>query len=146
MRNLAPVLFTLGLLAGCGSDAAPTISVSASSTTLTSGDTTTLTIDVTDFELREPPDSHNHALTVAQHDHDHDHDHEGDTLSADGGHYHVYLDTTERNPLVMAWTPTVDVTVTTTVAGSHRLIVRLNADDHRFLKPEVKAHVDITVQ
>lgn len=138
-------LLTLALV-GCGGGD-PTIAVTASPTTFASGGSTTLTVDVTDFELRAPPEAHQ-ALTVAQHDHgDHDHDHgdSGETLSADGGHYHVYLDSTDTNPILMAWEPNPTITVTST-PGPHRLIVRLNADDHRFLQPEVKAEVDITLE
>ena len=136
-------LTTLALAAtACGGDDAPTVMVSASKTTLTSGDMTTLTVTVTNFELRDPT-AHAHALTVA--DTGHEHEATGEEVTSDGGHYHVYLDRTDVNPLKMAWTPTVDVTVTASV-GAHRLIVRLNADDHRFLVPEVEDHVEITVE
>lgn len=124
----------------CGGEDAPTVMVSSSKTTLASGDSTTLTVTVTNFELRDPSA---HALTVA--DTGHEHEATGETVTSDGGHYHVYLDSTDENPLKMAWTPTVDVTVTASV-GVHQLIVRLNADDHRFLVPEVEDHVDITVE
>jgi hypothetical protein len=137
---LASALSALALTACGGGD--PTIAVTASKTTLASGDTVTLTVTTTNFELRAPPAQ---ALRVADGDHEHSGT-TGDALTADGGHYHVYLDSTDVNPLKMAWIPTVDITVTTSVAGDHELIVRLNADDHRYLVPEVKAHVDITVE
>lgn len=147
---LSAVLLSTGVLVACGGGD-PTISISASPTTLASGQTTTLTVSVENFELRDPG-SHQHGLTTAQtHDHgddhgdDHAHGDDAEDYLPDAGHYHVYLDSTEVNPMMMAWRETVELTVTAS-AGPHRLIVRLNGDDHRFLRPEVKAHIDITVQ
>ena len=61
------------------------------------------------------------------------------------GHYHVYLDTTQENPILQEYRPMVSMTVTAS-AGAHRLIVRLNDNLHRFLNPEVKSEIDITLE
>ncbi len=129
-------------LVACGS-ADPTVSVTASPSTISSGDVVTLTVDVTDFELRKPGGGHNHQeLRAAE---DEGHEHHGGTNSADGGHFHVYLNTLDTNPLLMGWSKTTTVAVTGP-AGPHVLIVRLNSDDHAFLVPQIKAEANITIQ
>jgi hypothetical protein len=135
MRNLA--FATALALAACSSDP-PTLSVTASPTTLRSGEKTTLSIAVENFELVDP--ARHAALRVA---------HEGDPhaapeLTASSGHYHVYLDTTEENPIYQGFVDAPEVTVTAS-AGPHLLIVRLSAEDHRTLVPEIKAEVGITI-
>ncbi|MCB9648080.1 MAG: hypothetical protein H6730_15930 [Deltaproteobacteria bacterium] len=134
-RTLTLALAALSLAACGGGD--PSVSVTADKSSLASGDTVTLTVTVENFELRAPAQ----ALRAAHGDEEQT----AGEVTSDGGHYHVYLDSTDVNPLTMAWTPTVNVTVTAST-GPHQLIVRLNADDHRFLVPEVKAHVDLTVE
>ncbi len=140
--KLSPLLLCLGLATGCGSaEMLPTVSASVSPSTFSAGGITTVTVDVENFTLRNPSHSHNpSALTVAQHDHS-----DAAELTADGGHYHIYLDSTDVNPLTMAWAKTTTITVDGS-PGAHTLIIRLNADDHRFLVPEVKATVDITLE
>lgn len=130
-------LFALGL-AACGSDGAlqPSVTASASPSSFAAGGMTTVSVAVQDFTLRSPDHAHS-ALTAAQHS--------ADEVSAEGGHYHIYLDSTEVNPLKMAWTTSTTIAVDA-APGPHTLIIRLNADDHRFLVPEVKATVDITLE
>ncbi len=138
--KLFPLLLCLGLATSCGSDEMmPMVSASVSPSTFSAGGITTVTVDVENFALRSPSHSHS-ALTVAPHDHS-----DAAELTADGGHYHIYLDSTDVNPIKMAWSKTTTIAVDGS-PGAHTLIVRLNADDHRFLVPEVKATVDITLE
>ena len=130
-------VFGLFFITACGGDEPPTISIAVTPTAFGTGGQTTLTVTVTHFSLVDP--SHTHALTTADHV---DVEESNGTLTASEGHYHVYLDTTEQNPLLMAWTPQVQVSVEGS-PGPHQLIVRLNANDHRFLKPEVKDQAEI---
>lgn len=155
---MSRTLLAAGLLAlvsavACGSDPTPTITVTADRTTFTSGSTVTFTVSVTDFELRDPASTAHsgHALRAA---HDtsghgltptHEAGADGEHYVTDGGHYHVYLDSTEVNPIRMGWMSTLSLPITAT-AGPHTLIFRLNGDDHRFLVPEVKTSVAVTVQ
>lgn len=137
-RYTTLLLMTLAAQA-CGSSD-PTVTASASPASFGSGQSTTLTVEVDAFELRDPAAAH--TLTGA--DTHQQSDSEGG-VTADGGHYHVYLDSTDVNPLKMAWTPSLELTVTAT-PGAHTLIIRLNADDHRFLVPEIKSTIDITIE
>jgi hypothetical protein len=150
---LAAGLLALVSAAACGSDPSPTIAVTADRTSFTSGSTVTFTVTVTDFELRDPASTAHsgHALRAA---HDtsghgltptHEAGADGEHYLTDGGHYHVYLDSTDVNPIRMSWQPTLSMAVTAS-AGPHRLIFRLNGDDHRFLVPEIKAEVAVTVE
>lgn len=141
MLRYALSFAALSLLVACGA-ADPTVSVTASPSTISSGDVVTLTVDVTDFELRKPAATHHQELRAAD---DEGHAHNGETNSADGGHFHVYLNTLDTNPLLMGWSKTTTVAVTGP-AGPHVLIVRLNSDDHAFLVPQVKAEANITIQ
>lgn len=132
-------------VAGCGAEEGPgppSVRISADPTTFASGGTTTLRVDVENFALRPPVAVRALGLRTA-----HGGDlHEGvPPLTADGGHYHVYLDTTSENPIRQAWAPVIDLMVTAD-PGPHRLYVRLSADDHRFLNPEVIDAVDIVLE
>lgn len=115
----------------------PTISVEGDPTTIASGDDVTLTISVENFTLIDPEDAHMHG------------DIEGTEFRAyDGvceGHYHVYLDDLMTDPILQAWDEEVTVTVDAD-PGDHELIVRLNGSDHKFIQPEIKDSVTITVQ
>jgi hypothetical protein len=116
------------------------VSATVSPDTFVSGSTVTVTVTTSNFEIQDPAGTSHQHLRVQAGDHE---DHEESVASA--GHYHVYLDSTEVNPLGMGYAPTLDLVVTST-PGAHKLIIRLNDDSHAFLKPEVKAEVPITVQ
>ncbi len=136
------------LLAGavmfaCGDDPVPTVTASLDSTTFTSGSTVTLTLTTTDFELRAPGGQH--ALRAAADGHDGHETADGDKHIVNAGHFHVYLDSTTENPILQGHKSPVSFPVVAT-PGAHKLIVRLNDDSHKFLVPEVMAHVNVTVQ
>jgi len=136
------------LAAACGEDhPAPTVSATVTPQTFVSGSTVTLSVMTTHFDIRNPANGgHQHGLRAAAGDHeDHDHDDHGHVEYPTAGHYHVYLDSTEVNPLVMGYENSIDFLVTAT-AGPHKLIIRLNEDSHAFLVPEIKTEVSITVQ
>lgn len=125
----------------------PTVSATVSPSTFVSGSTVTVTVTTTDFEIRNPAGAAHQHLRAAQHDHsDHDNhdDHDSHEVVTEG-HYHVYLDSTDVNPLGMGYEETIDIVVTAT-PGAHKLIIRLNDDSHAFLQPEVKTEVAITVE
>ena len=133
---------------GCGHEHHPTVSATLTPTTFASGSTVTLNVETTDFEIRNPADVGHQHLRVASgddHNHDHGHDHGGDELTANAGHYHVYLDSTDVNPITQGYKPEIQFVVTAT-PGAHKLIIRLNDDSHAYLKPEVRAEIDITVE
>ncbi len=137
--RLPSALLALALaLAACGSDPAPTISVTATPTSLKSGEAVTLNIAVTDFELVDDAGRSTSGLRAAHEGH------EDTSETARRGHYHVYLDTTEENPLYMGHIAAPRVTVTASV-GPHVLIVRLQDEAHRIITPEIKATAAITV-
>ena len=153
MRSFGLGLVFIATMAfvACGGDTPPSISVTASPTSFTSGSTVTFTITVTDFELRMPPDvsgsgghgSGHKGLTAANEGHGDDAD--GETYFTNAGHFHVYLDTTDTNPLRQAWHPEIQLPIRAS-AGSHQLIFRLNDDSHRFFVPHITSRVDVTVQ
>jgi hypothetical protein len=113
----------------CGT---PTLEVSGAPTTIVSGDEITVSVTTTNFELRDPEG--------------HTHEDHGDPGEDDlefrsgggscGGHYHVYLDSFEVNPLLMAWEEEQAVTVEGD-NGDHEIMVRLNGDDHKILDPDI---------
>ena len=143
--SLLAISFGLALVvaSACGEDPIPTVSATVSPTTFVSGSTVTVTVTTTDFEIRNPAGSGHQHLRAAQHEHDHDPD--NSETHANAGHYHVYLDSTNVNPIGMGYESTLDVVVNAD-PGEHKLIIRLNDDSHAFLKPEVKTEVSITVQ
>jgi hypothetical protein len=66
--------------------------------------------------------------------------------SPNSGHFHVYLDDRETNPLLMPATESFDCTLPTTVTpGQHTLIVRLHSQDHLIIRPEVSSEFALTV-
>ena len=154
---LATLLASIAFVPACADDAddmgghehdtcteLPTITVSADPTTIASGDTVTVSVSVTNFELRDPEDhDHDEADELVPRGTAPPEDYEGPC----GGHFHVYLDNTDEgnNPLAMGYEGTVDVMVEGD-AGVHTLIVRLNADDHSIIEPEIFDTVDIEIQ
>lgn len=144
-----------GLFAACGGDAPPTISVTAQPSTFTSGSTVTFTVTVQDFELRPDIDHqmethglHQGLKTSTEDGHeggDGHHDEANEEYVGNAGHFHVYLDSVETNPIKQSWDTTVMLPIVAD-PGAHTLIFRLNDDSHRFFVPHITATVDVTVQ
>jgi hypothetical protein len=111
-------------------DGPPTLSASIDPSTVEQGSVTTLSVTVTNFILA----GHGAAAD----------DHHDDDAAPDEGHYHVYLDTTEDNPILMGETPTSDLTIDA-APGDHELIVRLHDLQHVIIQPEVKVVLPLTV-
>lgn len=129
------------LVLGCSQDP-PTLQASAQPTTFPQGSSTTLTITTTDFELISPTDMHAHltrALTVA-----HEAEETGGSEFTNSGHYHVYLDSYEVDPILQGYQASQAVTVHGR-AGAHKLIVQLQGEDHKILNPPVRAEIPITL-
>lgn len=133
----------------CGGTTTPTVKATVSPLTFTSGSTVTVSVETTDFEIRAPPGTMMHqGLTAGHASLDAEHDDTraaGEEHIANEGHFHVYLDTTMESPLEQSFTKTAMFPVVAS-PGAHKLIVRLNDDMHKFLVPEVKVELDITVQ
>lgn len=130
---------TAGL--ACGDSPAPTVSLTVTPDRIASGGTTRADIAVTDFELAA--EDHAHLFTTSR-----GHEATGEEDSGDiprTGHYHIYLDSFDVNPLVMGTTPSVDLTVTAS-AGVHRLIVRLHGTDHRIIEPQITDEASLTIE
>lgn len=139
MRLAFWVLPTLVL--GCSQDP-PSLQASAQPTTFPQGSSTTLTITTTDFELISPTDMHAHltqALTVA-----HEAEETGGSEFTNSGHYHVYLDSYEIDPILQGYQASQAVTVHGK-AGPHKLIVQLQGEDHKILQPPVRVEIPITL-
>lgn len=136
------VFWVLPALAfGCSQDP-PTLQASAQPTTFPQGSSTTLTITTTNFELVSPTEVHAHltrALTVA-----HEAEDEGPSEQTNSGHYHVYLDSYEIDPILQGYQTSQAVTVHGK-AGPHKLIVQLQGEDHKILEPPVRAEIPITL-
>ena len=103
------------------------------------GDTITVDLAMSNFELM-PPEDHNaeggHAGM-----------HGGDSVGGDHsvvreGHYHIYLDTEDDSAdHLTQWTPVVDFQLPEDIApGSHFLRVNLRAPDHHALGIEERVH------
>ncbi len=138
------------LLVGCGGGDPAVTSVAFTPNTIQAGDEGTLTVEVENFTLREPGPEPGEALHAAE---ETEAGKSGDY--PDGGHFHVYLDSVEENPIPLncpdycehpGFTPTNKLRIpATTTAGSHTIIVRLNNDDHTFLNPPIQNTAMITV-
>ncbi len=134
MRFWASLL--LGL-AACGGDDEPSFTMTATPLTVARGGEITLTFNLKNFTLTG---GHQHGLAPA---------HEDGTEHAEAattkeGHVHVYLDTTDANPLLQAEESPVKLTITAST-GAHKLIGRLHAGDHKIIEPQIISTVDITV-
>ncbi len=136
---------------GCGSSEPPAVVSVSVTPSVAAGDDATITIAVDHFELRPPSDHMASGLRPAD-------EGAGDAEAGDypdGGHYHVYLDSTEVNPLMIncpehckhpAWQTMVRARIPAhATAGEHKLIVRLNNDGHAALVPHIENETTFTV-
>lgn len=140
MRHLQLVTSAIALsLLACGQDPA-TVSATANPATFASGGTTTLSTTVTNFDLKNPATELRSALTLANEE---GHD-EGTSEFTNSGHYHVYLDSFEVEPIIQAYMTTQPVTVSG-APGAHKLIIQLQGEDHKIVQPPVRAEVSITL-
>jgi len=129
---------SMGLLLWACSPPHPTIAVRAEPSTVRAGESLQVHVTVSDFTLRSPAQTH--ALRLEGGDHG-----EGGG-DPNQGHYHVYLDSLETNPILQDHrSPATVVIPIGTSTGAHALIVRLNHDDHRTIVPHVQATAAITV-
>jgi hypothetical protein len=136
-------------LAGCGSDPPVITSLTLDPVMVARGADVNVSIAVSNFELRAPQEE-SHALRAADTG-----GHEEDGDYPDGGHFHVYLDDTETNPMLIDCPDYCEHGASTSPAraripddaavGAHKVIVRLNDDHHEFLKPEITAEATLTV-
>jgi hypothetical protein len=109
-------------------DTAAHVEATANPTTITAGETTSVTIDVTNFTLVDPSTNTNPV--------------------AGEGHYHIFLDAdTGGDYLVNDFTTPVTVTIPAdTAPGAHTLRVALFDNVHAALAPAVEDIVNITVE
>jgi hypothetical protein len=149
----APLLLGLLLAIGCGSNPPPAItSLSVNPAEVAPGGETTLTVVLENFQLRDPDAQTAHGLRAASED-EHGEGEAGDY--PDGGHFHVYLDSVETNPLLNncpdycehpGFSNSIRLKIPDdAIPGSHQLILRLNADTHMFLVPEIEKSTPLTI-
>jgi hypothetical protein len=137
------------LLSACGSDPPVITSFTVTPASAPRGTDVMVSLSVENFEIREPA-AESHALRAL---HDSGEGEEGDY--PDGGHFHVYLDTTETNPMFINCPDYCEHGASASPAraripddasiGEHMVIVRLNNDHHQFLKPAIEARASLTV-
>ena len=107
----------------------PGVTITVKPTTVAQDGTVHLSIKTTNFTLESDADSQTHAFDPAK------------------GHYHVYLDSTETGPLTDDHAAELDLVIPgkTAVPGPHKLILRLQYEDHKIVTPETTSTVAITV-
>jgi hypothetical protein len=137
------------LLSACGSDPPVITSLTVSPASAPRGTDVTVSLTVKNFTIRRP-EAGGHALRAA---HDSGEAEDGDY--PDGGHFQVYLDTTESSPMFIdcpeycehgapASTARARIPDDATIAD-HIVIVRLYNDHGEVLDPEVRASTSLTV-
>lgn len=141
MRAHLVLLLSSGLALACGETPAPTVAIALTPDRIASGGTTRADITVTDFELVAEEHSH---LSVAARGHEVEGEPDPSAFPRTG-HYHIYLDSFEVNPLVMGTAPSVELTVTAS-AGPHRVLVRLHGTDHRIIEPQITSEATLTIE
>jgi hypothetical protein len=126
----------------------PTLSVEATPTEISSGDSVTLKFTIENFTLSG---EHDHAHLEAAFDPDlaarPDPLEAEDVAEYDGpreGHVHVYLDDFETNPIGMLTVTEAEVVVEAE-PGTHTLLCRLHGSDHKIIEPQVIDSVELTV-
>lgn len=154
--KLSYTLLVLPFLVACGSEPPIINSISVSPTEVPVGGETTLSVDISNFELRPPPEDGHAGLLPAAEEEAHAHEGAEGVDYPDGGHYHVYLDSFETNPLMTncpehckhpAWDTMVRVKIPddSSLVGDHMLMIRLNMDNHMFLKPAIEEETPLTI-
>lgn len=155
MKAFLPMVGSAALLfvVGCGAADPELHSVTVSPATVAAGEDLTLAVDIENFDLVNPADHTAHGLRAADGDHEHG-EAEGDYPSE--GHFHVYMDSVEMNPLMLncpehcahtGFAKEVRARIPDgTAAGMHTIIVRLNDNSHRTLTPHIEAQATFTVQ
>ncbi len=139
-RNLGLILAASTFVFACGDTPAPTVSISVSPDRFPNGGSTQVSVAVTDFELATEDGTHHSGAES--------HQEEGTETGGDivrTGHYHIYLDSLDTNPLKMSSEASIQLTVTATV-GAHSLIVRLHGLDHRIIEPQITDEAAITLE
>ncbi|MEQ9538997.1 MAG: hypothetical protein RIU46_19765 [Deltaproteobacteria bacterium] len=150
--SLTAAALALVFAAGCGQADPMLHAVTVSPATVAAGEDLTLTVDLENFDLVNP-DGHAHGLRAADESHEHG---EADGDYPSEGHFHVYMDSVEQNPLMIncpdhcmhsAFAKEVRARIPDgTAAGMHTIIVRLNDNSHMTLTPHIKAEATFTVQ
>ncbi|HUQ03787.1 MAG TPA: hypothetical protein VM261_14920 [Kofleriaceae bacterium] len=111
--------------AGTDAPASPTLTVTASPTTVARGEAVTLTVSVTNFTIVNPTS--------------------GAPVRDGEGHYHYYLD--DSPDYTAAWSPTVTFRPTASTAlGPHTLRFVLATGAHQPVQPLVETTASFTVQ
>ena len=141
------------VLTACGSADPSIASVTVTPATVAAGDQISINVTVADFDLVSPDDAHAHGLRAAEGEHEHG-EAAGDYPSE--GHFHVYFDSIEENPLLLncptyckhpGFAPTVTSTVPNdATAGAHKIIILLNDNSHMTLTPHIRGEATLTVQ
>ena len=135
MRHALALLVAGGLLLSACHDhptEPPTLDIRVEPTTVVSGDKVTISVTVTNIRLSDEPGSHTHGSGHGDSD-------------PSLGHVHVYLDTTDENPIAQMTVAETEVTIEAD-PGEHTLIGRLHGADHAIIKPEIRDNETITVQ
>lgn len=156
MKRLRTILAFGGtlLFVACSSPDPSITAVTVDPTVVAPGGEITVSITVADFDLRDPSEvgGGSHGLRAA--DEGSEHGEAGDYPSE--GHFHVYFDSIEENPLQLdcpdycmhpGFTPSVRATISSSTAvGMHKVIVLLNNNGHMTLTPHIRGEADLTVQ
>ncbi len=117
--------------------------------TVTAGDTVTVTVHTTHFTLVHDGDSGGEGDDDGEGEHEGDDDGEGHHGGGDAnsGHFHIYLDNLLDNPLAMPHMQIFEIQIPEeTAPGTHQLIVRLQHASHLIIEPQVISAAAITVE
>ncbi len=155
MKATLPTTAALALLfaVGCGGADPELHSVTVSPASVAAGADLTLTIDIANFDLVNPDEHTAHGLRAADGEHEHG---EADGDYPSEGHFHVYMDSVETNPLMLncpdhckhpGFAKEVRARIPDgTEAGMHTIIVRLNDNSHMTLTPHIMTTATFTVE
>ncbi|MEQ8977281.1 MAG: hypothetical protein RL846_05100 [Deltaproteobacteria bacterium] len=156
MMKRVHTILTFGVALICASCSSPDPAITAvtvNPSVVAPGGEIIVSVTVADFELRDPRDvGGSHGLRAADDGNEH-----GDATDYPSeGHFHVYFDTIEANPLQLdcpdycmhpGFTPNVRATISSSAAvGLHEVIVLLNNNAHMTLMPHIRGTADLTVQ